>query len=378
MSSEEKMPKVAFVFADMSYGGSNLQTVKIIQHSGAVDDCIVIALTDAEDDTILEGMLMEMGIRPIRMCFKKRKLFSELTRLRNLIAENQCQLVSSNGLRSDLACHYAFRGTDIPHIIVLHNYLREDAFLRMSKPKAILATMLQTRVLRDSKYVVACSKTLKKQTEEDIKGLKVTAIQNGVDPKDYPVLDKLELRRQYGFPNDALIFISTGSMTLRKRIPETVDAFIHANISNAYLLMVGNGPYLEEYKKKYANSQAVTFLGRRSDIKELLNIADVFVSSSESEGLPLAVLEAISSRNYVFLSDIPQHQEILQEFGNSGVSYQLGDENKLAALFRNTKELLEKAESIGLQNSVFDISVMGKAYRDYYMFVLKTPIGTQK
>lgn len=378
MDSSEKIPKIAFVFADLSYGGSNLQTVKIIQHSSAMNNCIVITLTDVEDEKILENKLKDIGIEPIHMRFNRYSFFSDISRLRKVVAENNCQLVSSNGLRSDMACHYAFRKTNVPHVIVLHNYLREDAFLRMSKPKAILATMLQTRVLRDSKYVVACSKTLKKQTEEDIKGLKVTAIQNGVDPKDYPVLDKLELRRQYGFPNDALIFISTGSMTLRKRIPETVDAFIRANIPNAYLLMVGNGPYLEEYKKKYANSQAVTFLGRRSDIKELLNIADVFVSSSESEGLPLAVLEAMSTGNYLCLSDIPQHQEILQEFGNSGVLYQLGDENELAALFRNTKELLEKSECIGLQNSVFDISVMGRAYRDYYMSVLKMPIGKQK
>lgn len=378
MNSEEKMPRIAFVFADMSYGGSNLQTVKIIQHSGAMNNCVVIALTDAEDDAILEGKLIEIGIKPIRMRFKKQRMFSELSRLRQLVTENQCQLVSSNGLRSDMACHYAFRGTDIPHVIVLHNYLREDAFLRMNKPKAMLATKMQTHILHKSKYVIACSKTLQKQTERDIKGLNVTAIQNGIDLNDYPVLDKNVLRKQYGYPKDALIFISTGSMTLRKRIPETVDAFIRANILNAYLLMVGNGPYLEEYKKKYANSKAVTFLGRRSDIKELLNIADVFVSSSESEGLPLAVLEAMSTGNYLFLSDIPQHQEILQEFGNSGVLYQLGDENKLAALFRNTKELLEKSECIGLQNSVFDISVMGKAYRDYYMSVLKMPIGKQK
>ena len=378
MNSEEKMPRIAFVFADMSYGGSNLQTVKIIQHSGAMNNCVVIALTDAEDDAILEGKLIEIGIKPIRMRFKKQRMFSELSRLRQLVTENQCQLVSSNGLRSDMACHYAFRGTDIPHVIVLHNYLREDAFLRMNKPKAMLATKMQTHILHKSKYVIACSKTLQKQTERDIKGLNVTAIQNGIDLNDYPVLDKNVLRKQYGYPKDALIFISTGSMTLRKRIPETVDAFIRANILNAYLLMVGNGPYLEEYKKKYANSKAVTFLGRRSDIKELLNIADVFVSSSESEGLPLAVLEAMSTGNYLFLSDIPQHQEILQEFGNSGVLYQLGDENKLAALFRNTKELLEKSECIGLQNSVFDISVMGKAYRDYYMSVLKIPIGKQK
>lgn len=370
MNSEAMVPRIAFVFADMSYGGSNLQTVKIIQHSGAMNNCVVITLTDAEDDAILEGKLMEIGIKPIRMRFKKQKLFLELARLRHLVTENQCQLVSSNGLRSDLACHYAFLGTDIPHVIVLHNYLREDAFLRMRKPKAILATRMQTHVLCKSKYVVACSKTLKKQTEEDIKGLKVTAIQNGVDPNDYPALDKAELRRQYGFPNDALIFISTGSMTLGKRIPETIDAFIQARSPDAKLLVVGNGPYLEEYEKRYAQYKTVHFWGRRNDIKELLNIADVFVSSSESEGLPLSVLEAISAGDYVFLSDIPQHKEILREFGNCGISYKLGDKDELAKLFRNAKQLLESAENIGLQNSSFDISVMGKAYRDYYLSVL--------
>lgn len=370
MSDTQKIPKIAFVFADLSYGGSNLQTVKIIQHSGAVDNCIVIALTDAEDDAILEGKLVEIGIKPIRMRFKKQRLLSELFRLRQLVTENQCQLVSSNGLRSDMACHYAFLKTNIPHVIVLHNYLREDAFLRMSKPKAMLATTMQTHVLRKSKYVVACSKTLKKQTEQDIKGLKVTAIQNGVDPEDYPVLDKAELRRRYGFPNDALIFISTGSMTLRKRIPETIDAFIQAGLPDAKLLMVGNGPYLEEYEKRYTQYKAVSFLGRRNDIKELLNIADVFVSSSESEGLPLSVLEAISAQDYVFLSDIPQHTEILREFDNCGMAYKLGDKDELAKLFRNTKQLLERVGNNGLQNSSFDISVMGKAYRDYYMSVL--------
>ena len=127
-------------------------------------------------------------------------------------------------------------------------------------------------------------------------------------------------------------------MTLRKRIPETVDAFIRANIPNAYLLMVGNGPYLEEYKKKYAKSKAVTFFGRRSDIKELLNIADVF-------GLPAKgdccqpVLEAISTGNYLCLSDIPQHQEVLGEFADAGKTYQLGSVEDLAALLRNAPDI---------------------------------------
>lgn len=364
--SDRKIPKIAFVFADLSYGGSNLQTVKIIQHSSAMNNCIVITLTDVEDEKILENKLKDIGIEPIHMRFNRYSFFSEISRLRKVVAENDCQIVSSNGLRSDMACHYAFRKTNVPHVIVLHNYLREDAFLRMSKPKAMLATKMQTHILHRSKYVIACSKTLKKQTERDIRGLNITAIQNGIDLNDYPVLDKKSLRKQYGYPKDALIFISTGSMTLRKRIPETVDAFIRANIPNAYLLMVGNGPYLEEYKKKYAKSKAVTFFGRRSDIKELLNIADVFVSSSESEGLPLAVLEAISTGNYLCLSDIPQHQEVLGEFADAGKTYQLGSVEDLAALLRSAPDILKNRFPASLKGTNFDIRTMGEAYKNYY------------
>lgn len=365
----EEMPKIAFVFADLAYGGSNLQTVKIIQHSGAVNNCIVITLVDVENDADIEDKLIEMGIRPIHLHFEKRKLFSELARLRHTVVKNQCQIVNSNGLRSDMACHYAFQGTDISHIITLHNYLREDAFLRMSRPKAILATIMQTHVLHRSKYVIACSKTLQRQTEADIKGLEVTAIQNGVDPKDYTVLDKAELRRQYGFREDELLIISTGSMTLRKRIPETVDAFLQSGLKNARLLMIGNGPYLGEYKTKYAQSEAVSFLGRRNDIRELLNVSDVFVSSSESEGLPLAVLEAIACGIPVILSDISQHREILDEIPKAGDLYHLGEIQELSELF-STFTAQVGVQNNRIKNTCFDIAVMGRKYAEYYSSVL--------
>lgn len=364
-----EMPKIAYVFADLSYGGSNLQTVKIIKHSGAMYKCIVITLVDVENDFAIENKLIEMGITPIHMHFSKKRLFSELNRLKDIVIENQCCMVNSNGLRSDIACHYAFQKTNIPHIITLHNYLREDAFLRMSRTKATLAIFIQKHILTQSEYVIACSKTLRKQTEADIKGLKVTAIQNGVDAEEYPVLDKKQLRKRYGFSENDLIVISTGSMTLRKRIPETVEAFLHANLPNSKLLMVGNGPYLEEYKERYAQYDNISFLGRRNDIKELLNTADIFVSSSESEGLPLAVLEAISTHNYLCLSDIPQHKEILDEFHNTGELYPLGKIDALSEVFQTASKKIKDFPQVSVENTTFDIHVMGEKYRDYYVSI---------
>ena len=158
-------------------------------------------------------------------------------------------------------------------------------------------------------------------------------------------------------------------MTLRKRIPETVDAFIRADLPNARLLMVGNGPYLEEYKERYAQNKGVIFLGRRSDIKELLNIADIFVSSSESEGLPLAVLEAVSTQNYLYLTDIPQHKEILEEFDDAGRTYHLGNVDELARLFQKSGDDLKNRTPGSLNDTALDIRVMGAAYRNYYVLM---------
>ena len=80
MEKEKMLPKIAFVFADLSYGGSNLQTVKIIQHSGAMDNCIVITLTDIENDTAIEEKLKQIGINPIHFQFDRKKFVMELSR----------------------------------------------------------------------------------------------------------------------------------------------------------------------------------------------------------------------------------------------------------------------------------------------------------
>lgn len=56
---------------------------------------------------------------------------------------------------------------------------------------------------------------------------------------------------------------------------------------------------------------AVTFLGTRSDVPELLCAADVFVLPSRREGLPGAVIEAMAMEAPIVASDLPEVREVV-------------------------------------------------------------------
>ena len=100
---------------------------------------------------------------------------------------------------------------------------------------------------------------------------------------------------------------------------------------------------------------------------ELLNLADAFVSSSETEGLPLAVLEAISTGKFVYLSDIPQHREILEEYPYAGKLYHLGKIEELTKLLQIACDDIKKSNTISLVGTNFDIGIMSERYKNYYM-----------
>ena len=95
-------------------------------------------------------------------------------------------------------------------------------------------------------------------------------------------------------------------------------------------------------------------------------MSDVFVSSSESEGLPNGVLEALASGIPVMLSNIPQHLEILEEVNNVGNTYSLGEIEELTRLMESNLEF-----EGDLQKSKLTMEKMGKLYLKTYEKILR-------
>jgi glycosyltransferase involved in cell wall biosynthesis len=109
-------------------------------------------------------------------------------------------------------------------------------------------------------------------------------------------------RREFGLDPAIFAFFYVGRLNPVKDLGTLLDAFaaLPADLSQlARLYMVGDGPergMLEARRDALGLGERVTFLGARGDVSEVLMAADGFVMSSKSEGLPMALLEAMAAR----------------------------------------------------------------------------------
>ena len=107
----------------------------------------------------------------------------------------------------------------------------------------------------------------------------------------------------------------------------------------ARFLVVGDGPLREQLEGTAAQlglGQAVSFLGERADIPDLLRSADVFWLTSAWEGLPNVLLEAQASAVPAVTRDVGAAREIVHH-GRTGYVVSQRD---AAAFVTHTRRLL--------------------------------------
>lgn len=125
-------------------------------------------------------------------------------------------------------------------------------------------------------------------------GIELDKFQKKADPKDL-----MALRKQYGVPEDAFLFVSLGRLGKEKNIEELLY-FLSMIKLKPYLLVVGDGPdkyNLQEYAKELGLNEQVIFTGmiNPKDVPLYYQVADLFVSASTSETQGLTYIEALAS-----------------------------------------------------------------------------------
>ncbi|GAA0353531.1 hypothetical protein GCM10009092_17380 [Bowmanella denitrificans] len=126
----------------------------------------------------------------------------------------------------------------------------------------------------------------------------VSIVKPGVDCDFFKPLSeqaKKALKKDSSIFENDFVFLSVGRMVRAKGFDLLVDAM--RSLSQCKLVLVGDGPELEELKRR-ANelgmSNQIEFIGQSSNPLKYYQIADAFVMSSRYEPLGQTILEALA------------------------------------------------------------------------------------
>jgi glycosyltransferase involved in cell wall biosynthesis len=172
----------------------------------------------------------------------------------------------------------------------------------------------------------------------------ITTILNGVNTENFRhnKLSGLKIRKELGIPESALVIGTIAVFRFQKRLIEWLDVFhrAKANNENLYGIIVGDGPLrkeLESHWERLNLKGTVFFAGLQTEVKPWLSAIDIYMMTSEFEGLPVALLEAMSMQCAIASTDAGGIKEVVRD-GKEGLLTTVLNWNNLSFLIDQYKD----------------------------------------
>jgi glycosyltransferase involved in cell wall biosynthesis len=296
------------------------------------------------------------------------------------VIENQIFNHSARSLKnfaSAILYMYKISGSKKIDIIHSHNHYATNIAYRSSKfsgvktvqtVHGILPDTGRLKLLAGNNFIAVNDHVFKSVKVSCGKGKRVDLIYNGIDFKDN--ISKKN--------NDKMKFIAAARFEPGKGL----ETFIRAvgNLpeqfrSRAEFIIAGEGS-LEKELMKLSNdiSANIIFPGMIMDMRKMFDQTDVCIIPSESEGLPMTMLEAIASGNSIISSDFDGVESIITD-GSEGLIFKKNDPYSL------TEKLMSAIDDPGMMSryssalfknakTKFSISEMGQRHINFYKSII--------
>lgn len=220
--------------------------------------------------------------------------------LQESLCQERIDLAHSHEFTFGVYGSWAAARAAIPHIVTMHGgrYYAEALRRRLALGLALHRT----------EEVVAVSERLHGFLAHDLwlSSRRITVVPNGIPPS--PATDP-GMREALGLPRDARILLAVGNLYEVKGHRFLVEALADVLPAHptTHVVIAGRGDQERPLGRLAASlgvADHIHLLGLRGDIPQLLAAADLFVMPSLSEGLPIAILEAMFAGKPIVASDV--------------------------------------------------------------------------
>lgn len=223
-----------------------------------------------------------------------------------------------------ISAYLAQQMTGVPYVVTLHG---SDVHT-LGADSSYQST---TRFAVEAANAVTCVSRHICQTADQTLGIrcKISPITNFIDANRFHSSTCLH---EWNHQGKQLVHVSNFRPV--KRVVDLVTAFaqIADQIPDAHLLLLGDGPTRPDVERVVSDLDLigrVRCLGFKRDVETYLQCAHGFVLSSELEGAPLSLLEAMSCSLPVVATEVGGIPEIIKD-GENGLLVPFGDLDTLA------------------------------------------------
>ncbi len=326
--------RVLHLVDTLNIGGTETQMVESALRMKRLGYHITVGCLRAEGPLL---RVLQSASVPVVEFRKEKTLLSlngarQLLRLAAFLRAGSFGVVHAHDLWANLLGVPAARLARTPVIISSRRYLADLEWYKPWRNRVIrLIYRLSTRVVVNSKAVQ------ERLVDRDrVSPKKVRVIYNAVDVVRFAAARE---NRQRVLPNigasSKLIVVLANMYSPVKGHACLVSAArtVCENEPNVVFLLIGDGPErpnLEAQVRNFKLDQNVVFLGRRTDVPQLLASCDLSVLPSEAEAFPNALLESMSAGLPVVATAVGGSKEIIAN-GKNGLLVPPGKPEELAA-----------------------------------------------
>jgi len=329
--------RILFVVLQLDAGGSERVVFELARSLDPTEFDVYVA-------AFKSGVLEPAFRKTCKEVFfiEKRLSFDPLAMLKlsKIIQRNRIDVVNAHHY---LPCFYSFLGASIFHrrkLIYTEHSVPEVVDVARSKHGSLFEVMLHRIdvVIGVSREITTeFKKSYSRHTD------KFTTVLNGVDVEKFRGNGcREDVRSQFGFSPQHYVVGMVANFRKVKNHACLIRAVarLKKDCPQLRVLLVGTGfpgdtenseGDIRNLTKEYGLAERVVFSGYQKDIPAMLSAFDVFCLPSFSEGLPVSVLEAMSSGLVVIGSRVSGISEVI-EHGKTGYLFSSNDDEALSGL----------------------------------------------
>lgn len=309
----------------------------------------VICKEGAESPEIIK-VATALGIDTLVISLRSKFDPFGLITLGKELKNNRINLVHSHGYKPTFFAFPTCKFLKIPLVVTCHLWFNKgNAKLRFYHA-------VEAKIMRFVPIVVGVSEDICAELRRNlIRPNRVKLVHNGICLEHYQSCLKGKeqqlLKEEFGIDKNDFVIGMVGRLCWQKAHRCLLDAMriLRDGDVQVKCLIVGDGPLREELemaRDRMELTNIVLFTGFRNDILAFLDILDVFVLTSEDEGLPMVLLEAMAMKKAIVSTPVGEIDKVIQHNIN-GVLFPVGDSSALAGHIKALKESQVSKEHLG-------------------------------